>query len=115
MANTLGSRGWYIYTSDGGTSYAILTDDDLATAAGLLPATGALPQLPRRFKTRVLLCEAEVEGSKVRKELTVQANNARYAAEVGGSITIDGTQFVVTGRRGEKMSFPNFSSNTEAG
>lgn len=113
MANTLGSRAWYTYTSDGGTNYAILTDEDLGAAAGLVPATAGLGQLPRRFKPRVLLLQGEDEdGGTIRKQLIVQANNARYAADVGGQVTVDGTPFTVTGRRGEKISFPNFSAVT---
>ncbi len=109
MSNTLGPRGWYSYTSDGGEIYAILTDVDLATAGNLTAATGAAPQLPRRFKPRVLLCEATISGRKVRKEIVVQANNGAYASDLGGTVTVAGTTFSITGRRGEKVSFPSYA------
>lgn len=114
MANTLGERGWYVYTSDTGTQYGYLTDVDLATAMGATAMTAGLPNLPRRFKPRVIFWEGEDDdGTVVRKEVIAPATTSTgYNSNASVALTIDGTAGTVTGRRGEKMSFPRLASAT---
>lgn len=114
MANSLGSRAWYEYTSDTGTKYGYQTDEDLATAMGATPMTTNLPNLPRRFKPRVVLWEGEDEdGNKIRKELIAPTTTtASYATNGSTTIVVDGTSGTTTGRRGEQVSFPRLASVT---
>lgn len=108
--NTLGRRAYFRYTSDAGTAYNILTDIDLGTAGGLVQATDGAPTLPRRFKVRGVYAEATVAGEIVRKFIpcSLLGSNA-YNSDVSTSISIDGVNFLTTGRRGESMSFPRFT------
>lgn len=105
--NTLGSRKWFKYTSDGGTDYSFLTDVDLGTAGGATQ-DATLPNFPRRFQPRVVFIEATIGGVKVRKNLIVSdPASALYTAVTTQNVTIDGTAFATSGRRGEQVSFPS--------
>lgn len=101
--NTLGIRRYFKYTSDTEEDYSILTDNDLGVAAGLtLDDTNPPP--PRRFKPRVVYCEATIAGKKVRKALICNSDSTLFD-DSAQTVTIDGTAFKTTGRRGEKFSF----------
>ena len=100
--NTLGERSLYKYTSDSGTEYKYLTDDDLAEAAGA-ELNDRLPDLPRSFRPRIVYCQNS-EG--VRKSVIIpDVENGVYSTETASNITIDGETFRTTGRRGERVSF----------
>lgn len=104
--NTLGPRGRYAYTSDTGEVYNITTDVDLATAAGLsasTPGTGSAK--PTQLSLRKVFCQATIAGQIVRKALTVNADSALYDTDAASTVTIDGTVFTTTGRKGESLSF----------
>ena len=113
--NTLGPRAKFIYTSDSGARYVLTMDADLGTAAGLptrdATSGAGATRRPTRFKPRVVFLEATVpgaagsEGYVARKELVVNANNPLYNSDSAAAITIDGLEFISTGRRGEKLSF----------
>lgn len=105
MANTLGQRGYYEYTDDVGNQYKYQTDRDLGTAVGAtLNAT--LDDLPRRFRPRGIYVEATVSGRRVRKfVICPTADNEAYAANASQVVTIGGTAFNSTGRRGERVTF----------
>lgn len=105
MSNTLGQRGYYAYTDDSGAQFKYLTDRDLGAAVGAtLNAT--LPDLPRRFRPRGIYVEATVSGRRVRKfVICPTADNEAYAANESQVVTIAGTGFNSTGRRGERVSF----------
>ena len=107
--NVIGRRSYYRYESDDGTEYSILTDDSLTAAVGLVQnATFSAP--PRRFRPRVVFCEAEVGGRIARKAILIdEVTNSNYASTVSQNITIDGLVFATTGRRGEALSFPRNS------
>lgn len=107
--NTLGRRAYFRYVSDSGTNYNILTDVDLGLAGGLVEATTGAPTLPQRFKVRGCYAEATVGGVKVRKFIPCAATAAIYDTDVSVAVTIDGVNFVTTGRRGERVSFPRFT------
>jgi hypothetical protein len=104
--NSLGSRKWYKYEADSGASYSYLTDVDLATAAGAV-ADATFPNLPRRFKPRVVHMEGlSSTGQKLRKSVIVPtADSTLYGPQTSQVVTIDGTAFTTTGRRGEVASF----------
>lgn len=104
--NTLGARGRYAYTSDTGEVYNIVTDVDLATAAGLPAATaGTGSAKPTSLSLRRVFCQATIAGRVARKALVVNADSPLYDTDAAGTVTIDGTVFNTTGRKGESLSF----------
>lgn len=105
MANVLGARRYYKYTTDSGIDYKYQTDLDLGTAVGAT-LDDTLPNLPRRFKPRGAFVQAAVDGRTVRKFLICPtADNEVYGADVSQVVAIDGTNFFTTGRKGEQLSF----------
>lgn len=100
--NKLGARGRYQYEDDAGNTFAITTDNDLATAAGLTAATNQ-PRLPARFKPRGVYVE---DATGARKFIKVgDVTSTLYASNAPQTVTIDGVNFTTTGRKGEKVSF----------
>ncbi len=105
MSNTLGDRRYFRYVDDTGRQFKYLTDQDLGEAVGAL-LDDESPDLPRRFRPRGVYCQATVDGKRVRKYVICPtAGNAVYASNVSQGVTIDGTTFSTTGRRGERVSF----------
>lgn len=103
--NTLGVRRYYRYTDDGLTQYKYLTDETLGNAMGGV-LNDTLPDLPKRFRPRVVHVQATVAGQKVRKRLvSPTVDNINYAANASTVITIDGINYKTTGRTGERKSF----------
>lgn len=104
--NTLGRRGSYRYLDDTETEYAIVTDTDIAAAGEFPVATAGLPSLPRRSRMRYVLATA-VDDPLVRKRIwcASPASNL-YDAPGSTTFTLDGRQFVTTGRVGERFSYP---------
>lgn len=103
--NTLGVRRYYQYTTDGGENYKYLTDETLGGAMGAT-LNDTNPNLPKRFKPRVVYIQGTVAGQTVRKALIAPTvDNTTYAAEASTVVTIDGINFGTTGRRGEQFSF----------
>lgn len=103
--NTTGDRRYYDYVSDGGVTYALLLDTDLAEAGGLSLSANPANFPPRRFSPRVVYLEAEIDGKKVRKACPSAADGPLYNASVSGNVTIDEQEFYSTGRAGEKLTF----------
>lgn len=102
--NLLGPRSWYQYTTDGGTNYSYFTDDDLAAAVGATLSDDN-PTLPRGIKPRGVNCQ-DAEGNKKFVIIPSTANTI-WTTQGGQTITIDGTQFSVTSKRGERARIPN--------
>jgi hypothetical protein len=107
--NTLGARAYFRYVSDSGALYNILTDVDLGTAGGLVEATTGAPTLPRRFRVRGVWAEGTVDGRVVRKFIPCADTAAIYDTDVSTAVTVDGVNFITTGRIGERASFPRFN------
>lgn len=104
MGNLLGPRGWYQYTADNGNQYSYLTDRDLATAVGATLSDDN-QTLPRGLRPRGVYCQ-DADGN--RKFVTVPAtSSAVWTADGSTTLTIAGTNFVVTGKRGERVRIPN--------
>jgi hypothetical protein len=102
---TTGPRAWYSYESDGGVLYSLFLDETLAAAGGLtLDDTNPSP--PRRFTPRVVFVQATIAGAIARKAIVCAPGNALYNTETSATVTIDGVAFSTTGRRGERLSFP---------
>lgn len=101
--NALGPRTLYRYFTDSGEQGVYLTDTDLGTAIGATPAAGSDPRVTLYGLTkRYVLCE-NADGS-LRKKVTVPtADNTSFLT--GGTLTIDGVSFLITGRVGEKQTF----------
>lgn len=103
--NRLGNRSKYLYTDDTGAQYTIVTDDDLATAAGLAGAIAGSPQLPRRFKPRGVYVQSDV-APVVRKFIICGSPTAAlYKSNGSQALIIDTEAFTTTGRKGEQASF----------
>lgn len=103
--NTLGARRYYAYTSDTGTQYSYLTDQNLGEAMGAVE-NDTLPGFPRRFKPRGVYVEGDVEGDFIRKFVICPlTTTAAYAATGSTQVTIDEATLKTTGRRGERQSF----------
>lgn len=101
--NLLGARKYYAYTLDDGTSqYKYLTDENLGEAVGAVE-NDALQDLPRRFEPRGVYAEDDDGNRKF--VICPTVGNATYVATSSTTITIDGTAFKTTGRRGERQSF----------
>lgn len=107
--NTLGPRAYFRYVSDSGVNYNILTDVDVGTAGGLVQATTGAQRKPGGFELRGVYAEATVGGRLVRKFVPCSATSPAYNTDVSTAITIDGSNFLTTGRRGERASFPRFT------
>lgn len=104
--NTLGPRAKYQYVSDTGDIFNIRTDVDLATAAGLTPSVAGTGQAkPGELSPRRVFCQATIAGALVRKALIVDIDSPLYATTTAQTVTIDGTVFTTTGRKGETLSF----------
>jgi hypothetical protein len=115
MSNTLGPRSWYAYEGDDGVDYRVFTDDDLATAMNMT-RNDSNRQLPRRYEARGVWAEATVSGRKVRKFLIAPTNdNTAYASESTSTVTVAGTAFRTTGRRGEQVSYGVNPPNDDGG
>jgi len=107
--NTLGQRGYYIYETDTADIHSYLTDRDLGAAVNAVLGDTD-PPFPRRFSPRGVHVQATIAGKIVRKFLICpQPTNALFASSSSQTVTIDGTAFKTTGRRGESQSF---GSNT---
>lgn len=112
--NRLGERARYVYSSDGGSTYILETDTDLALAGfgsgAAVPvlfdpaAPGGATPAPKRFKPRIVYVQA-ADGA--RKALIAFSPTASaYQRNNSGTYTIDEEEgWVSTGRRGESLSF----------
>lgn len=101
--NRLGPRAKFGYKNDQGAQFMIRTDADLGAAGGMEEiTTGAT--LPTGTKPRYLNLQY-VDGNKTyRKRLICQdANEAPYVNNLGSTVTIDGINWTVTGKVGEKL------------
>lgn len=107
--NRLGPRTTVAYTSDTGEVYAITTDVDLATAAGLSAAVVGTQSKPSRFDPRGVWAES-VAAPKARRFIICNTGSSIYEADSSTPITIDGEAFVTTGRIGERFSFPKLAA-----
>lgn len=104
--NTLGPRGKFAYTSDTGDVWNLVTDVDLGAASGLpIASSGTGQRKPTGTNLRGVYCQATILGSIVRKFLPCNAAAVFYNTDSPSNITIDGTVFVTTGRKGETYSF----------
>lgn len=114
MANVLGVRRYYAYTSDTQVVYKYQTDLDLGEAVGA-ELNDTAPNLPRRFKPRGVYVQAVVDGRTVRKFLICPTtDNEVYAADGSQAIPVAGTNFFSTGRKGEQVSFGQNPANIVA-
>lgn len=104
-----GSRAKYEYLSDSGTVFKLTLDQTLGDieAAGLTPATATSTAVnkPVGFKPRVVFWQGELNGDIKRKEIVCDRTSTLYATDVSQSLTVDSVAGVITGRRGEKLTF----------
>lgn len=113
--NLLGPRAKIVYLGDDGKNYKIVTDASFvvekagaATAAPALfdaasPPTNYAGRFPRGAKPRVVFAQ-DTAGN--RKEVVcTDATSALFKTTLPQVVSIDGTDFTTTGRRGETYSF----------
>lgn len=100
--NILGARRYYSYTTDNGDAYKYQTDENLGSAVGAT-LNDTNPDLPRRFQPRGVY----VENSTGQRKFVIcpTTSTTVYNQNSSTDITIDGTTFSATGRRGERMTF----------
>lgn len=102
--NLLGQRGWYLYTADNGNQYSYQTDRDLAAAVGAT-LNASNQTLPRGLRPRGVYCQ-DADGNR-KFVICPSTTTAAYEADGSTTLTIDGTAFTTTGKRGERVRVPN--------
>lgn len=113
--NRLGPREKYLYTSDGGATYVLETDQDLAIAgfgAGAAapvafdPETpGAAVSPPRRFRPRGVYVQSNTDGAR-KFVIAFDPTATAYARLNSASYSFDTEAgWVSTGRTGERLTF----------
>ena len=113
--NRLGPREKYLYESDGGATYIVETDVDLAIAgfgaAGAAPVVydpanpGTAVSAPKRFKPRGVYVQSTADGAR-KFVIAFDASATAYARLNSSTYTFDGeADWVSTGRVGEKLTF----------
>lgn len=105
-----GDRAKYVYVSDDGRSYRLNLDVTLATLAGTgLVAdteTSGATNKPTNFKPRVVFWQGTLNQLLRRKELICGTNDAPlFASPTSQLLTVDGVVGVITGRRGETLTY----------
>lgn len=104
--NLMGSRAWGLYQGDDGTDYAYLTDADLKNATNAGNPPEGTPRLPKGLFPRYVNC-VDANGNKKR---LVSPNPESTSYLNGGTVAIDGVNFTITGRVGEKATFPRYGA-----
>lgn len=107
----LGDRGTFIYTDDAGQEYYTYRDASLHAQAGTLATEYAgedIPGLPRNLSPRVVFWQDE-DGR--RKEIPCDADYAGYTSNQQTSLTIDGFDGAIIGRRGERYNYSGVGAN----
>lgn len=112
-----GDRAKYVYTSDDGTLYRLNLDVTLATVqtsgdtpAGTelvpdTPGSGAVNK-PTNFKPRVVHWQGTLDGAPKRKSIICgKPTTGMYASKTAQLMEIDGVVGVITGRRGEQLTY----------
>jgi hypothetical protein len=100
MANTRDPVNPWTYFDDTNNAWRVDLTDAVKTAGGFASSGSGLPYLPKHAKMRhVGLYDA---GSKKRGKCPC-STLAVSAYSSGGNLSLDGTNFRVTGRIGEKF------------
>jgi hypothetical protein len=110
-----GSKAWFDYVSDNGTTYAIEQDESNAVAAGMTPLTSAAsPKVPSGMQPRYVNVLHAASGSRRRQ--VVGSTAADLWTGVATSVTLknyahataEAVAFAVTSKIGEKQTrLPN--------
>ena len=104
-----GSRGKYEYLRDSAVVYKLTLDQTLGDIgeAGLTvaSATSTAVNKPVGFKPRVVFWQGTLNGEIKRKEIVCGRTSTLYATDKSQALTVDGVGGVITGRRGEKLTF----------
>jgi hypothetical protein len=100
MANSRDPVNPWTYFDDTNTGWRVDLTDSVKNAGGFASSGAGLPYLPKHAKMRhVGLYDS---GSKKRNKCP-QSTSATGAYSSGGSLSLDGVNFRVTGRIGEKF------------
>lgn len=107
----LGPKAPYLYTTDTGTQYVILRDNDLSLPdeTGLVLYTAAFPvaeNLPRRFRPRGVYWMGYIGTRLIRKFLICGSFSAPlYASDGSVALTLGGIAGFTTSRYGEQYRY----------
>lgn len=111
--NTLGPRTLFRYFTDNADQGVYLTDRDLGLAVGATPAAGSDPRITLYgLRKRYVLCE-NADGSVKKRVVCPRIENDKFIN--GGTLTIDGETFIITGRVGESQTFGKGTAGGEGG
>lgn len=111
--NSLGPRALYNYIDDNGNQGVYLTDVNLGSAINATLAGSGDPRVKLYgLRKRYVLCE-NADGTK-KKRVTCPTNDST-AFLAGGTLSIDGEEFIVTGRVGEAQTFGKGSVSAGGG
>lgn len=102
--NLLGERNWYLYTADNGNQYSYFTDADLGAAVGAT-LDDSNQTLPRGLKPRGVNCQ-DADGNK-KFVIVPSTTSTVWTTDGASTLTIDGVNFTVTSKRGERIRIPN--------
>lgn len=117
----LGPKASYIYTSDNGTQFVILRDNDLSLPAitGLELYTESSQfafSLPKRFSPRGVYWIAYDGARLIRKFIICGTLDATlYATDTSSPLTIGGLSGFTTGRKGETYTYIRRSAAVAVG
>jgi hypothetical protein len=103
-----GSRKWFDYVSDDGTTYAVELDESNAESLdlGFVAATVSQPVLgqgDRGLRMRRLSCvRQDADSRSVRRQFPVGTLTAYNAALAAGSVTVSGETYQISKGFGEE-------------
>jgi len=109
VGNRLGPRKTFVYESDSIISYNIQLDESVATACGLAASTnGSLPILRATqkwpLKPRYIILALESDPNVTKRAIIGTNDNSLYASNGPTVVVINGVNWVVTTRVGERRS-----------
>lgn len=115
VGNVLGERGVFVYTDDAGNAYNMTQDASNAAAVGNVVATLANAPVirtsqARPIKPRYILLSDTATGLRRKKVVIGASNNALFAG-VTGTVIINGVDYQVVTRVGERQSRPRLGGS----
>lgn len=106
--NVLGKRATFTYTTDGNEEVVFQQDRSVGLAIGNTLATASTRPTSvngRYLRGRYVLVQGKTDPSLKKRIICGTADNSAFAAEGSTELTINGVEYVTTGRVGEAVSF----------
>lgn len=108
VGNIVGKRGTFEYLTDAGVTINYSADASVGIAVGNTVATinrGAKSVNDKYLQGRYVLAQQNADPSVKKKIIVGSPTNPLMVAAAGQIIPINGTQYTITGRVGEKASY----------